>query len=98
MKCLWIWILMSVSLHAGPPRFEFANAHDSEGWTKGNDVGEFRMSAEGLVIPITGADPYLIGPRGNYVAPKGLLLTARVKSPVAGWGQVFFFQEHSREE
>ena len=75
---------------AGLPVFDFTDGKAAQGWTATHDIAELRPSREGLVVKISGADPFMHGPRGDYPSGGQLIFTATLRSPVSGWGQVFF--------
>ena len=75
---------------AGSTAFDFTDARDAQGWTATHDIAGLEPSREGLVAKISGADAFMHGPRGDYSAGGQLIFTATMRSPAAGWGQVFF--------
>ncbi|MEQ1852925.1 MAG: hypothetical protein ABMA01_15200, partial [Chthoniobacteraceae bacterium] len=87
-----------VQVRAGLPVFDFTGAANEQGWTAAHDVAEFKPSREGLVARISGGDPFIYGPRGDYSGSGQLIFTANLRSPMAGWGQVFFSPEHASEK
>ena len=81
-----------------PPVFDFTGGAGAQGWAATHDIAEPKPSREGLVLRILGADPFLHSPRGNYAGDAQLIFTATLRSPVAGWGQVFFSRGPDSEE
>lgn len=94
----FVLAIVSPSAFAEPRTFEFTGSVGAQGWEAAHDVGAFRPSTEGLVVPITGKDAYIISPMGDYRMPGTTLLTATLKSPAAGWGQVYFYKSGASEE
>ena len=82
--------LFSASVFAVPPGFDFTAGADAQGWVATHDIAELKPSREGLVAKISGADAFMHGPRGDYSGAGQLIFTATLRSPAAGWGQVFF--------
>ena len=62
-----------------------------------NDISELKLSREGLVVKVTGKDPFIRSPRGDYASEGQLTFTGTLRSPSAGWGQVFYSKESDRE-
>jgi hypothetical protein len=75
---------------AGLPAFDFTDGKDAQGWTATHDISGLTPSLEGLVVKISGADAFMHGPRQDYSGTGLLIFTATLRSPAAGWGQVFF--------
>lgn len=71
---------------------------DPEGWSPTHHVGPLRTADDGLTIPIAGPDPYIHSPRFDVPEGQELWLEVRLKSETAGEFQVFYFQDHPREE
>jgi hypothetical protein len=79
---------------AGLPEFDFTAPAGREGWRATHDITQLTPTAEGLLVEIGGADPYLHGPARDYPEGVGLWLKLRLKSDQAGTCQVFFFPEN----
>ncbi len=77
--------------------FDFTKKSDAQGWMT-HDLAVVRPGEEGLEIRISGGDPFLVGPVGNYENKEPLVFSARLKSAAEGWGQVFFYKDICREE
>ncbi|HZO90957.1 MAG TPA: hypothetical protein VFB38_21710 [Chthonomonadaceae bacterium] len=73
------------------PGFDFTQAQDVQGWEPAHDVARLQGTPEGLLIEISGNDPYIVGPARDYPAGQPLWLSLRLKSEQAGGGQVFYF-------
>ncbi len=74
------------------PDFDLATVPDATSWVAQHDIASLTPTAEGLVITISGSDPYLAGPPRDYPAGKLLWLRARLKSDQSGTAQVFYYQ------
>jgi hypothetical protein len=70
--------------------FDFANPADAAGWAPTHDLAPLALTPTGLLVRITGADPYMTGPPRNYPPGKLLWLHLRLKSDQDGIGQVFY--------
>ncbi len=78
--------------------FDFTKKAGAQGWTAAHDLAEVRPGEEGLEMRISGGDPFLVGPSGNYESREPLVFSARLKSAAEGRGQVFFYKDICREE
>ncbi|MBV9468460.1 MAG: hypothetical protein JOZ57_04395, partial [Abitibacteriaceae bacterium] len=93
-----VLLTVSATLAQEAPKFDFTQAPDRQGWQAAHDVGPLEGNAAGLVVSITGSDPYIIGPARDYPAGVPLWLHLRLKSEQAGTGQVFYFHDAPTEE
>jgi hypothetical protein len=99
--CWLLWFLAALagliarSDAAALPQFDFARSTDAQAWQAAHDISKLASTAEGLLIEISGGDPYLHGPPRDYPAQIGLWLNLRLKSDQAGTCQVFYFAEGS---
>ena len=82
---------------AALPSFDFTDGAGAQGWTATHDIAELKPSRDGLVVKISGTDAFMHGPRGDYSDTGQLIFTATLRSPAAGWGQVFFSKETDSE-
>jgi len=73
------------------PAFDFTKAGQVGLWAPTHDVASITPTAEGMLVDITGSDPYITGPPRDYPAGTPLWVTVRIKSDQAGTGQIFFF-------
>ena len=94
-------IFWAVHVQAQPtnlpsPSFDFTNPADAQAWAPTHDVS-LQSSSTGLVVRITGADPYITGPPRDYPALTPLWARLRLYSDQAGTGQVFFFTAAATE-
>ncbi len=89
----WTWLLASLALAGAQtlPVFDFTQPSGAQGWTAAHDISQLLPTANGLLVTITGGDPYLIGPARDYPAGQLLWLDLRLKSDQAGTAQVFYF-------
>lgn len=99
---LWATVLPVVSQlfaaeGAALPSFDFTTAEGVRGWQAAHDIQRLEPTAEGLVIHISGSDPYFHGPARNYPAGRLLWLNMRLKSSQAGTAQVFYFTDAPSE-
>ncbi len=67
-------------------------------WVAQHDVGELKAGPEGLIIRITGSDPYVAGPAMDLPPGELLWLKLRAKSEQGGMLQIFYFQQNPTEE
>jgi len=79
------------------PAFDFTNPADAAGWAATHDIGSLFTSTTGLVIQITGADPYTVGPPRDYPAGLPLWLRLKLSSGAGGSCQVFYFNTVATE-
>ena len=79
------------------PSFDFTNGADAQGWVATHDIASFTPSRDGLVVKISGNDAFMHSPRGDFSARGQLVFTATLRSPEAGWGQVFFSKDTDSE-
>jgi hypothetical protein len=73
------------------PGFDFTKPGEVALWRATHDVAGLTATADGMLIAISGADPYIQGPARDYPADIPLWLSVRLKSDQAGTGQIFFF-------
>lgn len=67
------------------------------GWQATHDISALRTTSDGMVIQISGNDPYSWGPARNYPAGVPLWLEVRIKSDQSGQGQFFYFTSSPSE-
>lgn len=85
-------------LAAELPSFHFNAQSGLLGWEPTHDVAPLGSSAEGLLISITGSDPYIHGPARDYPAATELWAIIRLKSDVGGTAQLFYFVNSASEQ
>jgi hypothetical protein len=73
------------------PRFDFKQANVVREWQPTNHIAHIKTTSEGMLIEISGNDPYTIGPARTYPHDLTLRLRIRLKSGQAGIGKIFFF-------
>lgn len=74
-----------------PPSFDFTQPSGRSGWAAQNDIASLLPSPDGLVVSISGPDPYLAGPPSQYPAGQPLWLRLRLRSDQVGSCQVFYY-------
>ncbi|MCS6860996.1 MAG: CIA30 family protein [Abditibacteriales bacterium] len=79
------------------PRFDFTQPQTVQEWQPTHDVGSLKHTPEGMLIQITGNDPYITGPAQDYPAGQPLWMRIRLKSDQEGNGQVFYFTQGATE-
>ncbi len=98
-----VWViaaLLWIAQAAGAqtlPHFDFTQVPDIQEWHPANDITRMVGSPEGMVIAISGDDPYLYGPKYDYPAGQTLWLNIRLKSDQTGIGQIFYFEREPTE-
>ena len=102
---LWRVLFVLVGVVAGfarllpaLPDLDFTRAGENPAWESTHHVGELVAGKDGLVIPITGADPFITSPRLNLASSRELVVELRIRSAVGGRGQLFWFREGASEE
>lgn len=79
------------------PDFDLATVPDATSWIAQHDIASLTPATNGLVIGISGSDPYMAGPARDYPAGKLLWLRVRLKSDQSGTAQVFYYQSGPTE-
>jgi hypothetical protein len=79
------------------PAFEFTTAEGVRGWTATHDVSRLEGSPEGLLIRISGGDPYITGPRVDFPVGQRLWMRLRIRSDRGGEAQLFYFRTGATE-
>jgi len=79
------------------PQFDFAGGSIGP-WQATHDVAPLEKTAEGLLVRITGADPYITSPPFDCPPGVPLWLRLRIKSQTAGDVQIFYYRTHAAEE
>ncbi|HNU99020.1 MAG: hypothetical protein KA191_04585 [Verrucomicrobia bacterium] len=101
LKSLIASLVLASTSSAHPaslPSWDFTKAADRQGWQPTHDLGPITGSAEGMVLSITGSDPYSSGPVRDYPPDTPLWLHIRLKSDQGGMAQIFYFNTHATEE
>ncbi len=83
----------TVAAAADLPKFDFTKPGSASGWVAAHDVGPLETGPDGLLITITGGDPYIMGPARDYPEGEALWLTIRIRPDVSGGGQVFYYRD-----
>ena len=79
------------------PDFDLATVPDATSWTAQHDIASLTPTTNGLVITLSGSDPYMAGPARDYPAGKLLWLRVRLKSDQPGTAQMFYYQSGPTE-
>src|SRR5439155_17413482 len=79
------------------PGFDFTQPSGTQGWVAAHDISKLEATTNGLVVTISGDDPFLIGPPRNYPVNQPLWLRLRLKADHAGLCQVFYLITASSE-
>ncbi len=82
---------------AALPSFDFTGSAGAQGWATTHDIAALTPSHDGLVVKISGGDAFMHSPRGDFSSAGQLSFTATLRSPEAGWGQVFFSKDTDSE-
>jgi len=93
--------LLATSLSAQPtslPSWDFTRATDRQGWQATHHLGPITGTADGMVLSITGSDPYTVGPARDYPEGQALWLRLQLKSDQGGMAQIFYFNTGATEE
>lgn len=86
------WLLACcVGLAAELPAWDFTQTAGRVGWAASHDLAALNGSTTGMVLTITGNDPYTIGPARDYPTGENLWLRLRLRSDQAGSCQIFYF-------
>lgn len=85
------------ALGATLPAWDFTQASDRAGWAASHDLAPLTGSTEGVVLTITGSDPFTIGPARDYPTGQALWLRLKLRSDRAGACQVFYFNTSPSE-
>lgn len=95
-RLAWLLPLLLFQLGAAT-RFDFTQADAAGQWQGRHDVEALKSSPEGLLITISGEDPYLDGPPIKSAIARATMLRMRVKSDAGGIGKIFWFQNKYSE-
>jgi hypothetical protein len=79
------------------PEFDFRMVPDATSWSPAHDISSLTPTTNGLLVAITGGDPYMTGPARDYPAGKLLWLHLRLKSDQGGTCQVFYYTNSPTE-
>ncbi len=73
------------------PGFDFKQASVVQSWQPTSDIANIQATSQGMLIEISGNDPYTLGPARTYPQNLTLRLRIRLKSDQKGVGRIFFF-------
>jgi hypothetical protein len=79
------------------PIFDFGTQSGAAGWEPTHDISKLEQTPDGLIVHISGADPFLVGPARDYPPRTNLWLHLRLKSDQSGMFQVFYFHSAPTE-
>lgn len=79
------------------PAFDFRRASEVRRWQERHDLAPPQAGDDGMLLQITGDDPYLVGPRVDFPQQVPLTVSLRVFSDEPGSWQLFFFDRHANE-
>jgi hypothetical protein len=85
-------------LVTGAAAADFSAVSSTNAWQATHDVNPLSISSDGLVMVITGSDPYLISQPLSYGSGTPLFLRMRLRSEAGGTAQVFFFNGQPTED
>ncbi|MBF0545995.1 MAG: hypothetical protein HQM08_16245 [Candidatus Riflebacteria bacterium] len=88
------WLIFTRPL----PCFDFTNQSTVAGWYARHDISRLCGTAEGMLLEISGDDPYAVGPFFSYPPGKPLFIKIRLKSDQPGMLQIFYYSLKPTEE
>lgn len=91
LAAAWLVLVAPLVPAAELPVFDLRPPSAAAQWSAAHDVGPLQPSADGLVIPITGADPYVHGPARDFPPGQALWMDVRIRSASGGGAQVFWY-------
>ncbi len=94
---LWTFLQGGSLMAQTLSRFDFTRPQTVQEWQPTHDVGSLKHTPEGMLIEITGSDPYITGPARDYPAGQTLWMRVRLKSEQGGGGQIFYFNQGATE-
>ena len=97
---LWALAGLRVVLAQGNnslPDFDFTRSPETSQWKALHHISQLVSTPEGLLVQISGPDPYLAGPARDYPAGQFFWMHLRLKSEQGGFGQVFYFAQAASE-
>jgi len=77
------------------PGFDFTRPESVRGWRPTHDISRLEGTPDGLLIEISGRDPYTMGPALDLPAGAKLWLRMRLKASQPGTCQVFYWKPGS---
>lgn len=76
---------------------DFRTRADVTGWQAAHDIASLSRETDGMMIHISGPDPYMHGPVWRFPDDSPLWIEMRWFSEQGGGGQVFYFQTAATE-
>ncbi|HEY8750865.1 MAG TPA: hypothetical protein VIM11_22970 [Tepidisphaeraceae bacterium] len=74
------------------PEFDFRDAGQVKQWAPTHDLAGLEGTAEGMLLRISGGDPYTLGPARDYPEGVALRATVRLRATDSGTLEVFYFK------
>lgn len=102
-RCVRLLVLAAVVATAGPgaaadlPRFDLTTPEGVSAWGATHHILAVRPTGEGMLLFLSGRDPFITGPARDFPKDRPLWLVLRLKSDTGGIGQVFYFREEASE-
>lgn len=93
-SCVWLGGGLG-AVAAELPSFDFRRAEVAASWRPQHDIQRLEPTADGLLVRISGSDPYFAGPARDYPAGVPLWLNLRLRSDTGGTAQVFYYPSGS---
>ncbi len=98
-RCKFPWAIVLIAMQLGAtPQFDFTRSGAAKNWRPTHDVGPIKVDNDGLVINITGNDPFIEGPGLKVGIPKPVQLRVRLKSESTGLAHIFWSQDKHFKE
>lgn len=93
---VWLIALVHLSAHAQVLYYiDFRNPYEVSRWQPTHSISRLLPTLDGMLIEISGEDPYTIGPAYDLPSDKALYLRVRVKAEVGTFWQIFYFRDGS---
>jgi hypothetical protein len=92
MCAAWCVLGWGVLCFGAMPEFDFRDPDQVKQWAPTHDLAEVKWTAEGMLLRISGSDPYTMGPARDY--PEGVTprMTVRLRASESGTLEVFYFK------
>jgi hypothetical protein len=99
MRIAWILagLILSPPARAQLPGWDFRQADGVQGWAAAHDLSGLSGSEEGMVLRISGPDPYAVGPRRDYPTGVPLRMIVRLRADESGTARVYYFTRRANE-
>jgi hypothetical protein len=83
---------------AALPEFDFTHAETVREWKIEHDLKPFEQTDDGVLLKISGGDPFISGPALKLPANEQLFLRVRLKSETGGLAQIFLMSDGANEK